>query len=285
MGLELSAQKTRPNAYVVWPLTERIPGVAPLRPRARTTDDYSDGMRVSRRPRQASAAADAGSRPRDAGPPGPSVAARLRDFSDRPAEFVLWHSARLADSARWHSARMGAVVTPLRATLVVAVAAAVALAVSQFLDYRGVAVGAADYAAYPDIEPIAPPPQVERDPAGSAHAYLLLPVALAALLALALALRGRARLARLAAVLGAFSLAVVLIVDRPAGLDEGTTVRDFAGAEASLEYGFYIELAAAGVLLATSLIAARHARLARSRPRRRSARRPARAPRLREAGG
>jgi hypothetical protein len=179
---------------------------------------------------------------------------------------------------------MGSVVTPLRATLAVAAVAAVTLGVSQFLDYRGVAVGAGDYAAYPDIEAIAPPPQVDRDPAGSAHAYLLLPVAIIALAAIVLAFRGRVRLVRLAAALGVFSLAVILIVDRPAGLDEGVTVVRFEGAEASLEYGFYLELVAAAVLVAGSLIASRYVGSAVPE-RRRDSGRPAPAPRLREARG
>jgi hypothetical protein len=216
----------------------------------------------------------------------------LRDSLDRPAEFARWHSARLVESVRWYSSRVGAVVTPLRATLAVAVVAAVALGVSQFLDYRGVAVGAGDYAAYPDIEPIAPPPEVDRDQTGSAHAYVLLPVALGALAALSLILffdliglarRGQARLATVAAILGALSLAIVLIVDRPAGLDEGTVAIPYEGAEASLQYGFYVELAAATVLLACGLLAGRYA----ASPQRRAGRTrgAARAPRLREAGG
>src|SRR5918999_5554088 len=139
-GPWLSAQKTRSNAYAVWLPTERIPTLALLRRRARTTDNYSGGMRVSRRRSRARAGAGAGPRPRDAGQPGPSITAGLRASLDRPAEFVCWHSARLAEWVRWHSARVGAVVNPLRVTLAVAAFAAVVLAVSQFLDYRGVAV-------------------------------------------------------------------------------------------------------------------------------------------------
>jgi hypothetical protein len=206
---------------------------------------------------------------RSRGAPAPP---RFRDLADA-----------LGESFRRVSARAGMVITPLRAALAVAALAAVALAISQFLDYRGVAVGAADYA--PDIRPIAPAPQVEREVAGSAHAYLLLPVAIAAFVALVFALRGRSRLARLSAALGAFSLAVVLIVDRPAGLEEGPAAVRYEGVEASLEYGFYVELSASVVLLVASLIAARYGRIAELRERRARARASRVNPRLWEVSG
>jgi hypothetical protein len=176
-------------------------------------------------------------------------------------------------------------VTPLRATLAVAALAAVALAVSQFLDYREVAVGTADYEAYSDVKQVAPPPAVDREPTGAAHAYAVFPLALGALVALALVARGRWQLTRLAAGLGALALTIALLVDRPAGLDEGTATRDFEGAKASLEYGFYIELAAAAVLVAASLIAARYARRALASRGRPAQPRAATGPRLREASG
>jgi hypothetical protein len=273
MGLELSAQKTRSNAYFAWLLTERIPTIAARR-RPRTTGDYSGAMRAANRRSGVRSGAVAGSSPglsRSRAAPAPP---RFRDLG-----------GALSEAVRRVSARAGMVITPLRAALAVASLAAVALAVSQFLDYRGVAIGAGDYAAYPDIEPIAPAPQVDREVAGSAHAYLLLPVAIAALVALAFALRGRSRLARLAAALGAFSLVVVLIVDRPAGLDEGVTTVRFEGAEARLEYGFYVELAASVVLVAASLIAARYGRIAEARERRLRSRAAARNPRLWEVSG
>lgn len=150
-------------------------------------------------------------------------------------------------------------MTPLRATYAVALFAALALAISQFMDYRGVAVGSGDYAVYPGIETVAPAPQVDRRATGSAHAYLLLPVALGALGALALAPRGRPGLARLAAALGALAVVVALAVDVPAGLDEGSTLVAYEGARASLLEGFWVELWAAVVLAFAGLLVAREA--------------------------
>ena len=57
---------------------------------------------------------------------------------------------------------------------------------------------------------------------------------------------------------GLLALAVILLVDLPAGLDAGAQTSRFAGASAVLEDGFYAELAAAGglVLGRTALLCA-----------------------------
>ena len=123
------------------------------------------------------------------------------------------------------------------------VAAGVCLVVSQFVDYRGVEVGQPGYAGLPG----ASPPLVDVEAAGAAHAYLLVPVGLlAAALAVLAAATGRNRLGRIVFVLGLIGLAVVLLVDRPAGLDTGSQAARFAGATAVLQDGFYAELAATG---------------------------------------
>ena len=82
--------------------------------------------------------------------------------------------------------------------------------------------------------------------------------------------------------LGAIGLAVVLLVDLPAGLDEGDAASRFSGATATLRDGFYVELAACvGLILGGLLYYARpcrtrinlYARVAsalRRRPRRRA---------------
>src|SRR5262245_38483913 len=70
-------------------------------------------------------------------------------------------------------------VTPLRTCAVVAAAAAVGLCASQFLDNHRVAVDAPDYAGH--IGTIAQVPIVNRETAGSAHLWILLPLALVAL--------------------------------------------------------------------------------------------------------
>ena len=127
------------------------------------------------------------------------------------------------------------------------VVAALALIASQFVDYRGVELGQPGYAGLSAAEP----PTIDRETAGQAHSYLLIPLALlAAGVALAALRSGRRRLGRVVFVLGLIALAVVLLVDRPAGLDASAQESRFSGATAVLEDGFYIELAAAiGLIL------------------------------------
>jgi len=127
------------------------------------------------------------------------------------------------------------------------VVAALALIASQLVDYRGVELGQPGYAGLPAAEP----PTIDRETAGQAHSYLLIPLALlAAGVALAALRSERRRLGRVVFVLGLIALAVVLLVDRPAGLDASAQESRFSGATAVLEDGFYIELAAAiGLIL------------------------------------
>jgi hypothetical protein len=147
----------------------------------------------------------------------------------------------LVRSATW----LSGVLTPQRMAALVIVAAAVALVVSQFIDYRGVEVGGSQYAGLPDV---ARPPAVDVKTAGEAHSYLLVPLAAVAMLVglMAARKRARARLGLVVALLGLVALAVILLVDRPAGLDAGDQASRFAGASAVLDSGFYAELAAAG---------------------------------------
>jgi hypothetical protein len=150
------------------------------------------------------------------------------------------------------------IVTPPRAVAVVVLAAATTLGVSQFVDYRGVGIGAS---LYEGVEAVAPPPQTDREPAGSAHSYVLLPVAALAVLAVGFALRGRWRLGRAISLLGLAGVAVSLLVDVPQGLDEGIAARDFEGTEASLLEGFWVQLASSGVLVVAGLLLGRYVRL------------------------
>ena len=138
-------------------------------------------------------------------------------------------------------------VTPLRAALAVAAITALALALSQFADYRTIAISTSDYAG---VDQIAPPPEApgETMSAGSAHAWLGLPLALAALVAVAACARGDRRAAWLLAPIGLVTIAISLIVDAPKGLDEGDAAVAYQGAEASLLGGFWVQLAC-GVLL------------------------------------
>ena len=145
-----------------------------------------------------------------------------------------------------------AVITPSRAACVVMIAAGACLVASQFIDYRAVEIGQPGYARLPDVASI---PTVEARTAGAAHAYLLVPVGIGAMALGALALRREAkRLGLLVASLGLLSLAVILLVDLPHGLDEGAQTSRFAGASAVLEDGFYAELAAAGGMVLAGLL-------------------------------
>jgi hypothetical protein len=176
-----------------------------------------------------------------------------------------------------------AVLTPRRAIGLALAASGALLVVSQFMNYHGVQIGAPSYEGLPEV---AKPPTVDLQTAGHAHSYVLVPVgAVAALLGLVLILRGGrpARLAALGAiVLGAASVAVILLVDLPHGTDVGAQSSRFAGASAVLEKGFSAELAAGGAMLLCGVLyyarpclirinlSGRAASARRRRPRRRA---------------
>jgi hypothetical protein len=171
-------------------------------------------------------------------------------------------------------------ITPGRAAAAVAIAAGACLVASQFIDYRAVEIGQPGYAGLPDVAQV---PTRDARTAGEAHAYLLVPVgALAVALGLLALRRDARRLGLLVALLGLLSLAVILLVDLPKGLDEGSQTSRFAGASAVLEDGFYAELAAAGGMVLAGLLyyarpcririnlSGRAASARRRRPRRRA---------------
>jgi hypothetical protein len=197
------------------------------------------------------------------------------------AEAVLRALARGAARA----ASAGAtVLTPRRAIGLVMAASGALLVVSQFIDYHGVQIG--EQVELPGGITSAPPPTVDLQTAGHAHSYVLVPVgAIAVALGLVLIWRGgrEGRRAALGAVLaGAASLAVILLIDLPHGLDVGTLSMRFEGASAVLEKGFSAELAAAGAMLMSGLLyiarpclirinlSGRAASARRRRPRRRA---------------
>ena len=138
-------------------------------------------------------------------------------------------------------------VTPIRAALAVAALTAIALAGSQFADYRSISIGTAEYIG---VDQVAPAPEVDqaRASAGSAHAWLVLPLAIAALVVVVVCATGRRRVAWWLAPIGLITVAISLIVDAPKGLDEGSTAVAYEGAKASLLGGFWVQLAC-GVLL------------------------------------
>jgi len=196
--------------------------------------------------------------------------------------------AALERSVRWVGSLLvrvatavSAFVTPGRAAATVLIATGACLVVSQFIDYRAVEIGQPGYAGLGDVAAAAP--TVEARTAGAAHAYLLVPVGLLAIALGALALRREAkRLGLLVATLGLLSLAVILLVDLPQGLDEGAQTSRFAGASAVLQDGFFAELAAAGGMVLAGLLyyarpcririnlSGRAASARRRRPRRRA---------------
>jgi hypothetical protein len=144
------------------------------------------------------------------------------------------------------------VITPERAICAVIVASAACLLASQFVDYRGVEVGGPGYAGLPEA---ARAPTVGVKTPIDTHSFVLIPVALlAAGLGIAAARTHRRRLGKVVFGLGLLTVAVVLLIDRPEGLDPGSQTAFFAGATAILEEGFYAELASAAGLMIGGLM-------------------------------
>jgi len=187
---------------------------------------------------------------------GARLGRRLRPLGVFVLRRLAWLERRLlafATRARRAATRASAIVTPGRAICLTIVASAGLLIAAQFVDYRAVEIGQAGYAGLP----AAAPPSEDVRTAGEAHAYLLvLPAVLAAALALATLRNERRRgLGRIVFLLGLLSLAAILLVDLPAGLDVGSAASRFAGAEAVLYDGFYAEIAAAaGLMLGGALL-------------------------------
>jgi hypothetical protein len=138
-------------------------------------------------------------------------------------------------------------VTPLSTVAFVGIAAAIGLFVSQFFDYHGVAVDAPNYAG--EVGNVATTPIVGTETAGSAHLWVLIPVAVAAIVLIAGAYRGDRRLAGAVAVCGVLGLAVALAIDLPQGLDAGRAGLAFSGSQAELLEGFWAEVACSAVLV------------------------------------
>jgi hypothetical protein len=175
--------------------------------------------------------------------------------------------------------RASALLTPARGIALLILASAICLVVSQFVTYSSVEIGQPAYAGLTS----AAPPTVAAETAGAAHTYVLVPLALIAALIAAMMLRTERRgLARIVIGLGLLCIALILIVDLPAGTDVGAQSSRFSGATAVLEGGFYAELAAAAGLLIGGLLyyarpcririnlSGRAASARRRRPRRRA---------------
>jgi hypothetical protein len=178
----------------------------------------------------------------------------LRAFS-RGERLLL----RLAATATRAATRASAAITPARAVAGAILGASACLLVAQFVTYSSIEIGQPGYAGLA----AATPPKIGAETAGEAHAYVLVPLAALAAIAALLAMRSERRgLGRVIALLGLLSLAVVLLIDLPAGLDVGAQSSQFSGTTAVLEGGFYAELAAAaGVVIGGLLYYARPCRI------------------------
>jgi hypothetical protein len=161
-------------------------------------------------------------------------------------------AARVAGAVARATAAVVEALTPQIVVAGVAAVCAAALGISQFVHYTGVAVDAPGYEGR--IGTVAPVPVAAIKDAGSAHAYVLLPVAALALALTLFALRGNWRVARLVAVCGLVGVVVSLAIDLPKGLDAGTAGIAYSGAEARLSDGFYAELAASSMLVVTGIL-------------------------------
>jgi hypothetical protein len=140
---------------------------------------------------------------------------------------------------------------PAHGTLAVAIAALAVLVVSQYVDYRGISVGTREYAG--DIE-FVPPPDVGRERTGEAHSWLMVPLAVFGLVAVALAVLGRPRMARLLVPAGVAVLAIAILVDMPQGLDEGSATVAYEGARARLLEGFWAQTVAGAVMVFAGIL-------------------------------
>lgn len=166
----------------------------------------------------------------------------------------------LVEAARRH-------VTPRSTAAFVGVAAGVGLGVSQFFDYHGVEVDAPGYAGRLGAE--VPVPITGTETAGSAHLWLLLPVAAVAVLLVLATFRGRPRLAGGVSLCGVIGIAIAIAIDLPQGLDAGRPGLAFTGTQAVLLEGFWAEVACSAVLILSGGLLALYSRRVRGEARRR----------------
>ena len=163
-----------------------------------------------------------------------------------------WTRARVGPAAAGVSFWLARMVTPVRALAVVVIAAAVALAASQFVDYRGVAVGEDQYQG--EVGTVAPVPLTDLKATGSAHLYAMVPLAVIAIALVPLTVRGRWRLGRAISLIGLIGIAVGLLIDAPEGLDAGRAGISYLGTDAHLIEGFWAQMASSGTLVLCGLL-------------------------------
>jgi hypothetical protein len=191
---------------------------------------------------------------------------------------LRWLGVRLLDAAILTGELLRRNVRPLPTVGFVGIAAAVGLGVSQFFDYHGVVVDAPGYAGKLGAE--VPAPITATETAGSAHLWVLLPVAAVAIALIVAAIRGRPRLAGAVSACGVLGIAVAVAIDLPQGLDAGRAAIAFNGTQAELLQGFWAEVSSSLVLVMCGGLIALYSRDTAAAGRRaRRARRPGRASR------
>ncbi len=142
--------------------------------------------------------------------------------------------------------RLDRVFTPRRALIAVAGGGVIALAVSQFIDFRATEIGQAGYDPILDITRA---PRTDVLTPIDAHSFLLLLVAGAGIAGVAgIALTGKRVFAATIALAGAATIAVTLLIDLPRGLDIGEAEISYSEVAAVLLSGFWIQLGAGLVL-------------------------------------
>jgi hypothetical protein len=171
---------------------------------------------------------------------------------------VGWIRPRLRSLASGFGSLVVRYVTPVNTVAFVCLVAAVSLGVSQFMDYRGVAVGADLYEG--EVGTVAPAPLRDVETAGSAHLFALLPVAAAVVVLTLMAARGRWGLGRIIGGLGLLAMLVTLAIDLPTGLEGGTSGGAYASSDVELLDGFWIQLFTAAVIALCGFLLARYAR-------------------------
>lgn len=189
-------------------------------------------------------------------------------------------SERLIPAAGRGTGLASAAIDPVRTGAFSCLIAAGLLIGSQFLDYRGVAVGAPLYQGQIAVD--APAPVTATAVTGSAHLWLLIPVAIGAgILAVGILRGGGRNLAIAIAALGLITVAVALVVDLPKALDPVNAL-PYSDATTRLLGGFWAQLSAGIALVVSGAVLFRGNQGGRSR---RTVKPAARAVDLAPAGG
>ena len=125
-----------------------------------------------------------------------------------------------------------------------------------------------------EVGSVAPAPITGTETAGSAHLWVLIPIAAAAVLLVVATYRGQTRSAGAVVICGLLGLAVALAIDLPQGLDAGRQGLAFSGAQAELLQGFWAEIACSVVLMLCGALLPHYSRgIAAERKRRAGGRR------------